>query len=155
MKPWAALFNSALWPEATHMILGAFIVAGCLVATPHAWALLRGRGTRYHRTGRGVGADGGHGRGAGADRRRRLGRPARCREAADQARRDRGRHAHGEGAPLHIGGIYVDGEIKGALRIPDLLSLLAYDDPHATVQGLDAVAPPIARRSTWCARRSR
>ena len=51
VKPWAALFNSALWPEATHMILGAFIVAGCLVATPHAWALLRGRGTRYHRTG--------------------------------------------------------------------------------------------------------
>jgi len=51
VKPWAALFNSALWPEATHMILGAFIVAGCLVATPHAWALLHGRGTRYHRVG--------------------------------------------------------------------------------------------------------
>src|SRR4029077_19938289 len=51
LRPWAAMFNSALWPEATHMVLGAFIVTGCLVATPHAWALLRGRGTGDHRTG--------------------------------------------------------------------------------------------------------
>ena len=33
------------------MILAAFIVGGCLVATPYAWAMLRGRRTRYHRVG--------------------------------------------------------------------------------------------------------
>jgi cytochrome d ubiquinol oxidase subunit I len=50
----------------------------------------------------------------------------------------------GKSAPLHIGGFYIDGEVKGAIRIPNLLSLLAYDDPHATVQGLDAV--PVSDR---------
>ena len=34
VHPWAALFNTSLWPEATHMILAAFIVTGFLVAMP-------------------------------------------------------------------------------------------------------------------------
>jgi cytochrome d ubiquinol oxidase subunit I len=49
-----------------------------------------------------------------------------------------------KGAALHIGGIYVDGEVKGAIRIPNGLSILAYGDPNATVQGLDAV--PVSDR---------
>jgi cytochrome bd ubiquinol oxidase subunit I len=45
------------------------------------------------------------------------------------------------GAPEHIAGWYSDGEVKYGLRIPKLLSLLAYHDPDARVQGLDAVPP--------------
>jgi cytochrome d ubiquinol oxidase subunit I len=147
VKPWAALFNSALWPEATHMILAAFIVAGCLVATPHAWALLRGRGTRYHRVGLAL-----------ALTVAMIAAPAQV-VVGDWAARHiaqkqpiklaalEGVSHTTKGAALHIGGIYIDGEVKGGIRIPDLLSLLAYHDPHAKVLGLDAVAaadrPPV------------
>jgi cytochrome d ubiquinol oxidase subunit I len=147
VKPWAALFNSALWPEATHMILGAFIVAGCLVATPHAWALLRGRGTRYHRLGLAlaltvamIAAPVQIVVGDWAARHVAQKQPIKLAAIEGVTHTTRG-------APLHIGGFYIDGEVKGGLRIPNLLSLLAYDDPNATVRGLDAVPlsdrPPV------------
>jgi cytochrome d ubiquinol oxidase subunit I len=147
VKPWAALFNSALWPEATHMILGAFIVAGCLVATPHAWALLRGRGTRYHRVGLAlaltvamIAAPVQIVVGDWAARHVALKQPSKLAAIEGVTHTTKG-------AALHIGGIYIDGEVKGAIRIPNGLSLLAYGDPNATVQGLDAVPaadrPPV------------
>jgi cytochrome bd ubiquinol oxidase subunit I len=42
-----------------------------------------------------------------------------------------------KGADLTVGGLYVDGEVKGGVSIPDMLSLLAFHDPNATVTGLD------------------
>jgi cytochrome bd ubiquinol oxidase subunit I len=47
------------------------------------------------------------------------------------------------GAPFHIGGWYdaEANEVRGGIEIPKLLSLLAFHDPNATVQGLDAVPP--------------
>ena len=144
VKPWAALFNSALWPEATHMILGAFIVTGCLVATPHAWALLRGRGTRYHRTGLALALTIAM---VAAPIQIVVGDWAARHVAAKQpvklAALEGVTHTE-KNAPLHIGGVYVNGEVEGAIRIPYLLSILAYDDPHATVRGLDTV--PVADR---------
>jgi cytochrome d ubiquinol oxidase subunit I len=51
------------------------------------------------------------------------------------------------GAPEHLGGWYEDGEVRYGLKIPKLLSLLAYHDPDAVVRGLDTVPaddrPPI------------
>ena len=144
VKPWAALFNSALWPEATHMILGAFIVAGCLVATPHAWALLHGRGTRYHRVGLALALTVAM---IAVPVQLVVGdwaaRHVATKQPTKLAAIEGVTHTQ-KGAALHIGGIYVDGEVKGALRIPNLLSLLAYDNPNATVQGLDAV--PVSDR---------
>ena len=46
-----------------------------------------------------------------------------------------------EGASEHVLGIYDDGEVHHGLRIPDMLSLLAFHDPNAVVQGLDSVPP--------------
>jgi cytochrome d ubiquinol oxidase subunit I len=46
-----------------------------------------------------------------------------------------------KGAPYHLGGIYVDNEVKGGVPIPDLLSILAFHDPNAVVTGLAAVPP--------------
>ena len=46
-----------------------------------------------------------------------------------------------EGASFTLGGVYYDGSTHGGITVPDLLSLLAYHDPNATVQGLDAVPP--------------
>jgi cytochrome bd ubiquinol oxidase subunit I len=51
VDPWAAMFNPATPPQTVHMILAAFIVAGFLVASVYAVALLRGRRDRYHRLG--------------------------------------------------------------------------------------------------------
>jgi cytochrome d ubiquinol oxidase subunit I len=52
------------------------------------------------------------------------------------------------GAGEHIGGWYTaDGQIKGGIEIPHLLSLLSFHSWNATVQGLDAVPandrPPV------------
>lgn len=55
-----------------------------------------------------------------------------------------------KGAPFHLGGYYSEadgGGVKGGVPIPRLLSLLAYHDPNATVEGLDTVPaadrPPV------------
>jgi cytochrome d ubiquinol oxidase subunit I len=48
---------------------------------------------------------------------------------------------------VHLLGWYRDGRVHYGIRIPRLLSLLAYHDPNATVTGLDAVPanerPPV------------
>src|SRR5262249_14947214 len=51
------------------------------------------------------------------------------------------------GVSEHILGWYENGEVKYGIAIPDLLSLLAYHDPNATVRGLLSVPaddrPPV------------
>jgi len=46
-----------------------------------------------------------------------------------------------DGAPLHILGWYEHGQVRYGVRIPKALSVLAFHDPTARVQGLDAVPP--------------
>jgi cytochrome d ubiquinol oxidase subunit I len=52
-----------------------------------------------------------------------------------------------KGAPIHILGWYRDGSVEYGVPVPKLLSLLAFHDPNATVQGLDRVPardrPPV------------
>ncbi len=51
VHPFAALFeNSYFWHELVHMYFAGYIVAGFVTASVYAWALLRGRNTRYTRT---------------------------------------------------------------------------------------------------------
>jgi len=45
VSPWAAMFNSATWPETTHMILAALMVTGFVTASVYAVAMLRGTAT--------------------------------------------------------------------------------------------------------------
>jgi cytochrome d ubiquinol oxidase subunit I len=51
------------------------------------------------------------------------------------------------GAPVHLAGWYVGDGVRYGIPIPKLLSFLAYHDPNARVQGLDAVPardrPPV------------
>ncbi len=51
VDPMKVIFNGAFWHESIHMLLGAYIVAGFLVAGVYAAAMLRGRRDRYHRVG--------------------------------------------------------------------------------------------------------
>jgi cytochrome bd ubiquinol oxidase subunit I len=141
VDPWAAMFNPATPPQTTHMILAAFMVAGFLMASVYAVAMLRGRRDRYHRLGFlvpftvaailtpvqiGVGDWMAH----------FVANYQPVKLAAMEGVFDTVR-----GAPLHVGGIAIDGQMRYALEIPYGLSLLAHWDPNAVIAGLNEVAP--------------
>ncbi|MGH3786570.1 MAG: cytochrome ubiquinol oxidase subunit I [Pseudonocardiaceae bacterium] len=141
VDPWAAMFNPATPPQTTHMILAAFMVAGFLMASVYAVAMLRGRRDRYHRLGFlipftvaavltpvqiGVGDWMAH----------FVAGYQPVKLAAME-----GIFETVRGAPLHVGGIAVNGEMRYALEIPYGLSLLAHWDPNAVIVGLNEVAP--------------
>lgn len=148
VRPLEALFNPHLWHEEVHMYLAGFIVASALVAGVYAFAWLRGRRDQYHRTGLivplAVLA-------LAAPAQVVVGDWAARTVAAEQPVKlaaMEGLHETTDGAGLTLGGWYVDGEVHGGVTIPNLLSLLAFHDPDATVEGLDAVPaadqPPVA-----------
>jgi cytochrome bd ubiquinol oxidase subunit I len=144
VHPWSALFgNRFFWHELVHMYFAAYIVVGFVLAAVYAWGKLRhGRWGRYERTALAIPLT-----------IAALAAPAQllvgdwaAREVAAQQpvklAAFEGLQRTTAGAPEHLLGWYEQssGEIKGGIAIPDLLSLLAYHDPHATVRGLDAVA---------------
>ena len=148
VHPVTALFtNDYFWHELIHMYVAGYIVTGFVFAAPYAWARLRGRWTRYERTafvvplavaalaspvqvlvgdwsGRVVAKD----------------QPVKLAAFEGLAQTT-------SGAPVHLLGWYRDGRIIDGIELPHLLSLLAYHDPNAKVQGLDAVPvtdrPPV------------
>jgi cytochrome bd ubiquinol oxidase subunit I len=139
--PWAALFNDHLWYEFTHMYLAGYMVAGFLVAGVYAAAWLKGRRDRYHRAGLIIALTFAS---LAAPVQIVVGDWAGRQVAEDQPTKLAAFEGLGQttkGAPLHLGGIYQDGEVKYGFKIPKLLSLLAFHDPGAQVQGLDAVPP--------------
>ena len=141
VRPFEALFGGHIWHELVHMYLAAFLVAGFVVAGVYALARLRGRRDRYHRAGLviplafvALAAPAQIVVGDWAARTVAENQPTKF--AAFE-----GLEETTEGAGLTVGGVYVDGEVRGGIEIPKLLSILAYRDPDATVAGLDAVAP--------------
>ncbi|MDQ4021236.1 MAG: cytochrome ubiquinol oxidase subunit I [Actinomycetota bacterium] len=141
VDPWAAMFNPATPPQTVHMILAAFMVAGFGMASVYAVAMLRGRRDRYHRLGFlipftvaavitpvqiGVGDWAAH----------FVANNQPVKLAAMEGIFDTQR-----GAPLHVGGVAIDNEMRYALEIPSGLSLLAHFDPDAEIMGLNEVPP--------------
>ena len=140
VNPWEALFgNSHLWHELVHMYLAAYIVAGFLVAGVYAVLWMRGERNRYVRTAllvplvvASVASPAQLVVGDWAAREVTRNQPVKLAALEGVGHTEKG-------APVHIGGWYEDGEVKGGIELPKLLSLLAYHDPDATVQGLDEV----------------
>jgi len=52
VKPWAELFNSAMWPGSDAHDSGCVMSRVCMVATPTPWAWSRAGARRYHRSAR-------------------------------------------------------------------------------------------------------
>ena len=144
VEPFNALFGNAFfWHELVHMYLAGFLVAGFVTASVYAAAALRGRRDRYVRVALAVPLV-----------MAALVAPVQVL-VGDWAAREVAKHqptklaafeglGHTEaGAPIHVGGWYDEdsGEVRYGIAIPKLLSLLAYHDPNATVQGLEAVPP--------------
>jgi cytochrome d ubiquinol oxidase subunit I len=132
VDPVAALFNDNLWHELVHMYLAGFIVAGFLVAGVYAFGWLRGRRDRHHRVGLVV-----------ALTVAALTTPAQLLvgdwAARTVAERQPVKLAAFEGLQETTKGAPFS--LPGGIEIPDLLSLLAFHDPNATVTGLDSVPP--------------
>jgi cytochrome d ubiquinol oxidase subunit I len=142
IDPVDALFgNSYLWHELVHMYLAGYIVTGFVVAGAYAIARLRGRWTRYERTALVVPLT----IAALASPVQLLVGDWAARDVAEvQATKLAALEGVGrteEGAPIHVLGWYHDGEVKFGIGIPKMLSVLAFHDPNARVEGLDAVAP--------------
>ena len=147
VDPWGALFNDHLWHEFVHMYLAGTLVAGFIVAGVYAFAWLRGRRDRYHRAALIVALTFAA---LAAPVQIVVGDWAARTVADDQPTKLaalEGLEKTTKGADLTAGGIYVDGRVYGGVTIPDGLSGLAFHDPGARVQGLDAVPagdrPPV------------
>jgi cytochrome d ubiquinol oxidase subunit I len=148
VHPVHALFgNTYFWHELVHMYVAAYIVAGFVLAGIYALGRLRGRWGPYERTALAIPltvaalaspvqvlVGDWNGREVAREQ------PTKLAAMEGLARTERG-------APVHILGWYSGGEVKAGIPIPHGLSLLAYHDPDAKVQGLDAVPesdrPPI------------
>jgi cytochrome d ubiquinol oxidase subunit I len=142
-RPWDALFNQNMWHEIIHMYLAGYIVCGFVVAGVYAFAWLRGRRDRYHRTALVVTL-------AFAS----LAAPVQV-VVGDWAGRDvaeqqpvklaamEGLQKTQTGAPFTLGGFYDAGrgEVRYGIHVPKMLSLLAAHDPNAKVIGLESVPP--------------
>jgi len=148
VDPWAAMLNPATPPETTHMILAAYMVSGFGVAAVYAWGILRGRRGRYHLVGFALpfafaAALTPIQIGVGDWAARFLADYQPTKLAALEAL-----YETQAGAPLTIGGVVVDGEVRYGIEIPRGLSLLAEHDPDAVIMGLDQVPedehPPVS-----------
>ncbi|MGH3387734.1 MAG: cytochrome ubiquinol oxidase subunit I [Actinomadura sp.] len=144
VRPWEAMFNPAMPLQTVHMILAAFMVAGFGVASVYAAGMLRGRRDRYHRIGlllpftlaavvTPVQIL------VGDSLARFLAHAQPAKLAAIEGLNETGSHV-----PLSLGGLYLDGRMQYAVRVPDALSLLVGLRPSTVVQGLETV--PVADR---------
>lgn len=137
VDPWAAMFNDLSLLQFAHMWVAAFMVVGFTVSGVYAVGMLRGRRDERHRLGflvpfvfASVAAlvqpFVGHFLGTGLGDRQ----PAKLAafELAITTESP---------SPLRLGGVLIDGQVKGALDIPVLGSLIAQGSFTAPVRGLD------------------
>lgn len=149
IDPIAAMLNPAAFPQALHMTLAAYAATGFAVAGIHAFLLRRDQHNRFHQEALTIALLVG---GVAAILQPVSGdllaqlvartQPVKLAAMEGQFRTE-------QGAPLRLGGIpdVRAGVTRYALEVPYGLSLLAFHDPHATVQGLEAfprdVWPPV------------
>lgn len=138
IDPLAALFNDHWLTIATHMTIAAFVTTGFAVAGIHAWQYARTRHEIHGRAMRialAIGA-------LFAILQPISGHASAELVAHNQPVKLAAMEAHFEteaGAGLLIGGIpnQETGEVILGFTIPNMLSLLAFGDPNAVVQGLN------------------
>jgi cytochrome d ubiquinol oxidase subunit I len=130
IDPIAAMGTPAALPQTLHMTLAAYAATGLGVAGIHAFMLRKTPGSAFHRAALTIGLLVGAPAAilqpiSGDIAARYVARQQPVKLAAIEAL-----YETRAGAPITIG---------PGIRIPYALSLLAFHDPHAVVQGLDAV----------------
>lgn len=138
VSPLAAMLNPAAATETVHMTLAAFAASGFAVAGIHAFLLLRDRENLFHRKALEIALAVGCAAAvlqpiSGDMNARFVARDQPVKLAALE-----GQFETERGAPLRIGGIpdVASRTTRFAIEVPKGLSLLAYHDPDARVQGL-------------------
>lgn len=138
IDPWKAMFNDRFLRMGIHMLIASFQATGFAVAGLHAWRLLRGKNLEFHRKARNIALT----FGAVAALIQPLSGDILAKETAEkQPLKLAAMEAHFEtekGASIVIGGIpNMEKEtVEYALKIPYVLSVLAFGDPNAEVKGL-------------------
>ena len=137
VDPIAAMFNPSWAAHSAHMMVAAVMATAFSVAAVYAVGMLRGRRDAYHRRAitlaLAFGALAPIQVGIGDLQARRVAEYQPQKLAAFE-----GLWETEEGVGLNLLGIPLNDEQRNIadVRIPKLLSLLAYDDPDATVRGL-------------------
>jgi cytochrome d ubiquinol oxidase subunit I len=139
VNPLAAMFNPAWATETSHMVFGAYLATAFGIASVYAVGMLRGRRDSYHRKALTLGlataailAPLQVGAGDLLGRTVAAHQPATLAAIEGVTRTERG-------AGLNVGGFPLPGHHGDVLniKIPNLLSVLAFDRPGATVRGLN------------------
>lgn len=138
-QPIVAMFNATTWAQTTHMILAAYIVSGFCVAAFYAWRILRGDNSRYNRIALTLGLL------LGAvcmPPQMIVGDWSAKVVAKTQPIKLAAMESHFKteaGAPLILGGIpdMEAQKVPYSIKIPKLLSFLAFGDFNAEVKGLE------------------
>ena len=148
VDPWRAMFNDGVWLEFLHMWVGAFMLVGLVVSGVYAAGMLRGRVDDLHRFGFTVPFAVasiatlaqpliGH----------VLGLQVGARQPAKLAAFELNPTTEQGPAPLKLGGVLIDGQVRWALPIPKIGSIITRNSWDAPVPGLDTVPksdwPPV------------
>ena len=150
IDPVAAMMNPAAFAQTLHMTLAAYAATGFVVAGIHAFMLRRDPRNQFHRSALAIALTVGGVAAilqplSGDILAKMVAHNLPVKLAAME-----GQFATEKGAPLRIGGIPNEsaGVTRYAIQIPYGLSILAYDDPNATVKGLNdfpaTERPPVA-----------
>jgi cytochrome bd ubiquinol oxidase subunit I len=137
IDPWAAMFNHAVWLQFLHMWIATFMVVGFCVAAVYAAGLVRGRDDRHHRVGFAIPFAFAA---LAAVAQPLVGHLAGLRLSSAQptklAAMELNVETQQRRAPLTIGGVIIDGEVRFGFDIPLLGSVISRNDPNASVPGL-------------------
>jgi cytochrome d ubiquinol oxidase subunit I len=141
VEPWSVLFSSGAVLQFAHMWVAAYMVAGFVVAAVYAAGMLRGRLDRHHRLGFAVPFAFAS---VAAMVQPLIGHVLGLRIAENQPAKLAAFELAIETespSPLRLGGVLVDGEVRYAVDIPRLGSLIARNSFSEPVRGLETIAP--------------
>jgi cytochrome d ubiquinol oxidase subunit I len=141
VNPWRAMFNDGVWLQFTHMWVAAFMVVGFVVAGVYAAGMLRGRVDAHHRLGFTVPFAFAT---VAALVQPFIGHLLGLRIATTQPSKLAAFElatTTEQPAPLRLGGVLVDGQVRGAIDIPRIGSLIARNSFEKPVSGLDSIPP--------------
>jgi cytochrome bd ubiquinol oxidase subunit I len=141
VDPWALLLNPSAFLMFAHMWVAAYMVVGFTVAGVYAVGMLRGRRDRHHRMGFTVPFVFAS---AAALVQPLIGHVLGLRIAETQPAKLAAfelAETTEQPAPLRLGGLLIDGEVRYSLDIPAIGSLIARNSFDKPVPGLDSVPP--------------
>ncbi|WP_227462446.1 cytochrome ubiquinol oxidase subunit I [Desertimonas flava] len=136
VDPLGAIFNGAVWQQFTHMFVAAYMVAGFVTAAVYAVGMMRGRRDRHHRLGFTVPFTFAA---VGAVIQPFIGHIGGMRLASDQPSKLAAMELAADPetrAPLWLGGVLVDGDVRFGIPIPWLGSLISRANIDRAVPGL-------------------